>query len=112
MRIMSPEKCGELLGKHVDVIQSSTAKLQVILEFFDKLSLDQDRHEFKDLAQFSEGVATICDEIIDGLWECEITDIIEHINLLSPDPVKVIKHVEYLKSIGIHTENTNIELEG
>jgi len=110
MKVMRPEKCVELLEQHREVIHRSTAKLQIILEYFDELAGDSGEREFKNLGVFSQGIATICEEVIDGLWECEIDYIGENIKLYSPDPAKVINHVAYLKSIGIRDETTDIEL--
>lgn len=110
MRVMSPEKCATILDQHEVAVQQSTAKLQIIIEFFNELA-DGGEHEFKNLSSLAVGIVTLCQEISDKLWECEISDICDSLKMLSPDQNKVIKHVAYLESIGIRGQSTAIELE-
>ena len=76
MRVMSPEKCAELLEQYMDVTWSSTAKLQIVRELFDEYG-DGEERDFKDFSLLSQGVSTLCGEIIDRLNSFELNDIAE-----------------------------------
>jgi hypothetical protein len=110
MKMMSPEKCAELLEQYEGVTWSSVAKLQIIYEFFDDLGEGEERN-FKDFSLLSRGVSELCGDIIDSLSHFEFDDIAGDIKLFSPDLLKVKARVAYLRSIGIRTETPDIELE-
>lgn len=110
MRVISPEKCANLLDQHFEVILKSTNKLQIIVEYFRQLNTDEDL-KFDNLCAFAEGIQTLCKEIIENIWECDLNDISGNMKLLSPDQNKILKEIAYRESIGIRNESAAIELE-
>ncbi len=114
MRVMSPEKCAEILKQHMEAVADSQAKLQIMVEYFEALCDGGEEREFNNLSLLARGLSLICGEIINNIENenCDIGAIENAIRLFSPDPLKVKKHVAYLRSIGIRTETPDIELEG
>ena len=102
MKIESPECLAELLADHFRAVERGTAKLQIVLEYFEVLADGHtERVNFQNLSAFANGVSMLLDEIRDSLWDVDVAHIAERIKLFSVDPDKVMKHVEFLKSIGI-----------
>lgn len=111
MKLMSPEKCTELLDQYNEMVLKNAAKLQVILEYFDEIACDPGERDYIDFASFSRGIAVICGEVVNDLCDCEIGRIVDSIGLFSPDPTKIKNHVAYLKSIGIDEKSAEIKFE-
>lgn len=110
MRVVSPEKCAKILNQHEANISKSTAKLQIIIECFKKMS-DEDEPEFDDFSIFATGIMELCQDAVKKLYECDLRDISDNLKLLSPDHDKILKQIAYLESIGIRGESATIDLE-
>lgn len=110
MRVVSPEKCAEILNKHKDNIWKSMAKLQIIIECFKKMS-DEDEPEFDDFGIFATGIVELCQDVVKKLYEYDLEYISNNLKLLSPDHDKILKQIAYLESIGIRGESATIDLE-
>ena len=110
MRVVSPEKCAEILDQHADNIFKITAKLQVIIESF-RIIGDGKEPEFDDFGIFATGIVEICQDAVKKLYECDLEDISNNLKLLSPDNDKILKQIAYLESIGIRDQSATIDLE-
>ncbi|MBN1662879.1 MAG: hypothetical protein JW943_04690 [Deltaproteobacteria bacterium] len=111
MKMMSPEKCAELIDRHQKDVFRCTSKLHLILEYFEEIASGIDEREFRSLPMLASGIVHICDEIIHDLEECDYYRIAADIRLFSPDIVKVAKRVECYRSMGITNETIKIEIE-
>lgn len=111
MKVMSPERCLELLEQRREGMGKAQAKLQIMLEYFQELADGGEEREFENLSLLARGFWVICDEVITNIKEYVDDDIDDAIRVFSPDPLKVKEYVDYYRSIGIRNETLDIEFE-